>query len=73
MSLQSLLFFLHSLAKISQHGTSKTYQYIPLQNFELESDIDWSKSVNEIDQQLYSKYNLTVEEIEFIEESIKPM
>ena len=73
MSLQSLLFFLHSLAKISQHGTSKTYQYIPLQNFNLDSDIDWSKSVNEVDQRLYSKYNLTEEEIEYIEESIKPM
>ena len=65
--------FLQSLAKISQHGTAKTYQYIPIQNFNLDSDIDWSKSVNEVDQRLYSKYNLTEEEIEYIEESIKPM
>ncbi|MCC7331920.1 MAG: Eco57I restriction-modification methylase domain-containing protein [Flavobacteriales bacterium] len=65
--------FMHSLAKISQHGTSKTYQFVPLQNFKSDSDIDWSKSIQEIDKQLYSKYKLTVEEIEFIESMIKPM
>ena len=37
------------------------------------SDIDWSKSIPEIDQQLYAKYNLTEEEISFIESMIKPM
>lgn len=35
--------------------------------------IDWSKSVAEIDKQLYKKYNLTQEEIDFIEKTIKPM
>ena len=65
--------FLLSLAKISQHGTSKTYQFIPLQDFTANSDIDWSKSIPEIDQQLYAKYNLTEEEISFIESMIKPM
>lgn len=65
--------FLQSLAKISQHGTAKTYQYIPLQDFTEDSDIDWSRTIAEIDQQFYAKYNLTAEEIEFIESSIKPM
>lgn len=65
--------FLQSLAKSSQHGTSKTYKFIPLQDFSQDSDIDWSSSVAEIDQQLYAKYNLSEEEIDFIEESIKPM
>jgi len=65
--------FMHSLPKVSQHGTSKTYKYIPLQDFTLESDIDWSKSVEEIDKQLYEKYGLEVEEIEFIESMIKAM
>lgn len=36
-------------------------------------DIDWSKSVAEIDRQLYAKYDLTDEEIDFIEKNIKPM
>ena len=65
--------FLHSLAKSSQDATSKTFRFVPTENFTTESEIDWSKSVNEVDQRLYSKYNLTEEEIEYIEESIKPM
>lgn len=65
--------FLHSLAKISQHGTAKTYRFVPLQDFTDKSNIDWSKSVVEIDQQLYAKYNLDDSEIAFIESMIKPM
>lgn len=65
--------FLHSLAKISQHGTAKTYRFVPLQDFTDKSDIDWSKSVAKIDQQLYKKYNLDDSEIAFIESMIKPM
>lgn len=65
--------FMHSLAKISQHGTSTTYQFVPLQDFTTKSDIDWSKSIAEIDKQLYKKYKLTKEEISFIESMIKPM
>ena len=37
------------------------------------SDIDWSKSIPEIDKQLYAKYNLSEDEIDFIEKMIKPM
>ena len=65
--------FLHSLAKISQHGTAKTYRFVPLQDFTGKSDIDWSKSIAEIDKQLYRKYNLDDSEIAFIESMIKPM
>ncbi len=62
--------FLHSLAKISQHGTAKTYKFIPLQNFNDNSDINWQ---GDIDHQFYAKYKLTSEEVAFIESSIKPM
>ena len=55
--------FLLSLAKISQHGTAKTYRFIPVQDFSR----SWS------DAELYEKYNLTDEEIAFIESMIKPM
>lgn len=65
--------FQHSLGKASQDATSKTFKFVPLQNFTESSDIDWSKSVSEIDKQLYAKYKLTNEEIEFIEMMIKPM
>ena len=43
------------------------------QNFTANSGIDWSKSVAEIDQQLYAKYGLSEEEVAFIEKMIKPM
>ena len=65
--------FQHSLGKASQDATSKTFRFVPVQNFTSESDLDWSKSTQEIDKQLYSKYKLTNEEIEFIESMIKPM
>lgn len=65
--------FLNSLAKITQHGTSKTYVFVPVQNFEDGSDIDWSKNASEIDKQLYTKYHLSGDEIDFIESKIKSM
>ena len=46
---------------------------IPLQDFSENSDIDWSVSIPEIDKQLYAKYNLSPDEISFIETMIKPM
>jgi hypothetical protein len=45
----------------------------PLQNFTENSDIDWSQPIPAIDQQLYKKYQLTEDEIAFIERMIKPM
>lgn len=65
--------FLHSLAKTSHHATAKTYQFVPLQDFSDKSDIDWSKSIAEIDQQLYAKYKFSKDEIDYVESKIKPM
>ena len=65
--------FLLGIKKISQHTTRNVYDFIPLQDFTSSSDIDWSQSIAEIDQQLYKKYGLSEEEIAFIEEKIKPM
>ena len=53
--------------------TRDTYKFVPMQNFSSGSDIDWSKSIEEIDAQLYDKYNLSKDEISFIESMIKPM
>lgn len=61
------------LAKANQNGTRKTYRFVPLQNFSKNPDIDWSQSIVEIDQQLYRKYELSEEEIMFIEENVKEM
>ena len=64
---------LHGIAKSSHDAARKTYKFIPLQNFSNDSDIDWSQSIAEIDQQLYRKYKLSEEEIMFIEENVKEM
>ena len=62
-----------SLLKVTQNGNKPVWRMIPLQNFTDKSDIDWSKSVAEIDQQLYKKYGLTIAEINFIESKVKEM
>ena len=63
----------HSLSKSSQDATAKTFRFVPMQDFTNESDIDWSKSINEIDEQLFDKYGLSVDEREHIKSSIKDM
>ena len=64
---------MHSLAKASQDATSKTFKFVPLQDFTTNSDLDWGQSIAEIDQQLYKKYGLSEAEVDFIERMIKPM
>lgn len=59
--------------KITQDCPGPKWKYVPLQDFTSNSDIDWSKSVKEIDEQLYRKYNLDESEIEFIESHVKEM
>ena len=59
--------------KTTQDITPDKWKYVPLQDFTAHSDIDWSKSVAEIDRQLYHKYDLTADEIEFIETHVKEM
>lgn len=59
--------------KVTQDNSKEVWRYVPLQDFTSNSDIDWSKSVAEIDKQLYKKYGLTKDEIAFIESMIKPM
>lgn len=59
--------------KITQDNTRPTWRLVPLQDFTMDSDIDWSQSIAEIDQQLYMKYNLDENEIEFIETHVKEM
>lgn len=55
--------FLFGLKKITQNTTSKSYSYVPMQDFSK----PWT------DEELYRKYGLTQEEIDFIESMIKPM
>ena len=59
--------------KVTQDNDSGVWKLIPLQDFTSASDIDWSKSVHEIDLQLYRKYGLDEKEINFIETHVKEM
>lgn len=60
--------------KITQNNkTKEVWKNVPMQNFTSTSDIDWSQSIAEVDQQLYKKYGLSEEEIQFIESKVKEM
>ncbi len=59
--------------KATQHNPRSTWVNVPQQDFTSSSDIDWSKSVAEIDKQLYEKYGLSETEQDFIERMVKPM
>lgn len=59
--------------KVTQDNPAAKWKYVPLQDFTSKSDIDWTKSIPEIDQQLYKKYGLTKKEIDFIESKVKAM
>lgn len=62
------------IMKTTQNNQAKrTWSLIPWQDFTDKSDIDWTKSISEIDQQLYEKYNLSQDEIDFIESHVKEM
>ena len=59
--------------KTTQDITPDKWAYVPLQDFSPSSDIDWSRSIHDIDLQLYCKYGLDEKEIEFIETHVKEM
>lgn len=61
------------ILKVTQDNPKDTWRLVPLQDFTSSSDIDWSRSVDEIDAQLYRKYGLDPSEIAFIEEKVRPM
>lgn len=61
------------ILKITQDNNKPTWRYVPLQDFTVNSDIDWSQSVAGIDRQLYAKYGLDEKEIAFIESHVKEM
>ncbi len=60
--------------KVTQDNAKKSvWKNVPLQDFTSRSDIDWSQSISDIDQQLYAKYELSEDEISFIETHVKAM
>lgn len=65
MSYLKTKFFrcLVGIRKQTQHATKQVYHYVPMQDFSK----PWT------DEELYEKYSLTQNEIDFIESMIKPM
>lgn len=61
------------ILKITQDNTKSKWEKVPLQDFTSHSDIDWSQSIPDIDKQLYKKYGLSQDEIDFIESHVKEM
>lgn len=64
---------LFGILKRTQANTPGKWAWVPLQDFTSASDIDWSQSIHNIDLQLYRKYNLSKEEVDFIETNVKEM
>lgn len=62
-----------TLSKTQVSISDERLKHVPSQDFTSNSDIDWSQSVADIDKQLYAKYKLTEKEIDYIENTIKPM
>lgn len=61
------------ILKITQDIVPAKWKYVPMQDFTLQSDIDWTKTIAEIDQQLYAKYSLNLDEIDYFEKTAQPM
>lgn len=59
--------------KLTQDTAPDKWAKVPYQDFTSSSDIDWSQSIADIDQQLYKKYGLSESEIAFIEEKVQAM
>ena len=62
-----------NVLKTTQDITPQKWKYVPLQDFTSSSDIDWSKSIAEIDEQLFDKYGLDEQERNFIRTKVKEM
>lgn len=59
--------------KVTQDNSRSTWKNVPVEDFSRDSQINWSETIRDIDDQLYKKYNLSDEEIIFIETNVKTM
>ena len=59
--------------KVTQDNPKETWANIPLQDFTSASDIDWSKSIEDIDNQLATKYGLDAFEREYISTHVRAL
>lgn len=59
--------------KVTQDNPRPVWENVPLEDFSTTSDIDWSKSISEIEEQLFDKYKLLPAERKFITDTAEPM
>ena len=61
------------IQKQTQSAVKRVYKYVPLLDFTNNSDINWKKDIKDINNQLFKKFKLNKDEIEFIEKNIREM
>ena len=66
-----LVIYLISSLQASFNITASNFRLVPDQDFTNNSDIDWSKDLDDLNKQLYKKYNISDSEIKYIKESIQ--
>lgn len=59
-----------SAAKVSQSAAKRVYRFVPLEDFSDKSEIDWSRSVRDVELQLYERYAMNEAEAHHIEKKI---
>lgn len=72
MMTQFFRYFVNIL-KPDQKMSNRVFALVPMQKFIGDTDIDWSQSISDIDEQLFKKYKLTADEVAYIKRTIKPM
>lgn len=63
--------FLVLQKKKTQNVSKDVFEFVPMLDFKDNLDIDWNRSIEEIDEQLYKKYNLSIEETKYIDDMIE--
>jgi len=62
------------VSKVTQTASgADLWQNVPVQDFSPQSDIDWTQPIPEIDKQLFAKYKLTQEQIDYINTKVAEM
>lgn len=59
------------ISKVTQNLKPKNWIYVPKLDYSFNSYIDWNKTIEQIDTQLYRKYKLTPEEEEYIKKNVR--
>lgn len=57
----------------SQDLSPEKFIFVPIQDFTSGSDINWQTDIDDINRQLYKKYDITDEELNVVENTIKPL